>query len=45
MAKERPNKALGVVNCGVGHHMAEVVAQYGMGPIMLFMKVWMLRIY
>ncbi|OJJ06579.1 hypothetical protein ASPVEDRAFT_154582 [Aspergillus versicolor CBS 583.65] len=27
-----------VVNCGVGHHMAEVVAQYGMGPIMLFMK-------
>ncbi|KAL3481340.1 hypothetical protein BJX99DRAFT_271274 [Aspergillus californicus] len=27
-----------VVNCGVGHHMDEVVEEHGMGPIVLFMK-------
>ncbi|KAL4784110.1 hypothetical protein BJX76DRAFT_357312 [Aspergillus varians] len=27
-----------VVNCGVGHHMVDIVQEYGTGPLMLFMK-------
>ncbi|KAL4938328.1 hypothetical protein BDV06DRAFT_215183 [Aspergillus oleicola] len=27
-----------VLNCGVGHHMAEVIQEHGTGPVMLFMK-------
>ncbi|KAL4789127.1 hypothetical protein BDV19DRAFT_397416 [Aspergillus venezuelensis] len=27
-----------VLNCGVGHHMIEVVEEHGIGPVILFMK-------
>ncbi|KAL4962760.1 uncharacterized protein BDV14DRAFT_191416 [Aspergillus stella-maris] len=29
---------LGVLNCGVGYHMIEVIQEHGTGPVILFMK-------